>query len=96
MTTRIHIGGLPSSCTNAELRQIFVPFGVVESAQILRDVSGHSLGLGVVRMSCPEEVEHVFGAQQLFVVEGRHLDIWEPADLDDTQGDSSPIEISTR
>jgi RNA recognition motif-containing protein len=82
MTTRIHIGGLPFTCTNAKLRQIFVPFGVVESAQVLRDASGHSLGLGVVHMSCPEEVEHVFSAQQLFEVEGKHLHIWEPADPD--------------
>jgi hypothetical protein len=36
-------------------------------------------------MSCPEEVEDIFGAQQLFEVEGKHLDIWEPADPDRTQ-----------
>lgn len=80
MTATIRIGGLPSYCTTEQLRQIFVPFGVVESAQILRDACGHSLGLGVVQMSSPEDVEHVFGAQQLFEVEGKHLDIWEPPD----------------
>lgn len=36
------------------------------------------LGLGVVQMSCPEEVEHIFSAQQLFEVKGKHLVIWEP------------------
>ena len=78
MATRIHISGLPFIFTNTQLRQIFVPFGVVESAQVLRDACGHSLGLGVVQMSCPEEVERIFSAQQLFEVEGKHLDIWEP------------------
>jgi RNA recognition motif-containing protein len=78
MASRIHINGLPFSFSNAQLRQIFVPFGAVESAQVVRDADGHSLGLGVVQMSCPEEVEHIFSAQQLFQVEGKHLDIWEP------------------
>jgi hypothetical protein len=83
MASRIHISGLPSTCTNAQLRRIFVPFGTVELAKILKDVSGHSLG--VVQMSCPEEVEHIFGAQQLFKVAGTHLDIWEPPDPDPVQ-----------
>jgi hypothetical protein len=33
-----------------------------------------------VQMSCPEEVDHIFSAQQLFEVAGKHLDIWEPPD----------------
>lgn len=78
MVSRIHINGLPFAFSNAQLRQIFVPFGTVELAQVLKDAYGHSLGLGVVQMSCPEEVEHIFSAQQLFKVEGEHLDIWEP------------------
>ncbi len=82
MASRIHISGLPSSCTNAQLRRIFVPFGTVELAHILKDAYGHSLGLGVVQMSRPEEVEHIFSAQQLFEVAGKHLDIWEPPDQD--------------
>ena len=85
MTTRIHINGLPFSCTDAELRQTFSPFGTVVLAQVLRDPSGHPLGLGVVQMSCPEEVEHIFSAQQLFEVEGKRLDIWEPPDQDNIQ-----------
>jgi RNA recognition motif-containing protein len=80
MVSTIRINGLPFSFSNAQLLQIFVPFGTVESAQVVRDADGHSLGLGVVRMSCPEEVEHIFSAQQLFEVEGKHLDIWEPPD----------------
>jgi len=85
MASRIHISGLPFSFTNAQLRHIFVPFGTVELAQVLRDAYGHSRGLGVVQMSCPEEVEQIFGAQQLFEVRGKHLDIWEPPDPEDIQ-----------
>jgi hypothetical protein len=31
-----------------------------------------------VQMSCPEDVEHIFSAQQRFEINGKHLDIWEP------------------
>ena len=85
MASRIHINGLPFSFSNAQLRQIFVPFGTVELAQVLKDAYGHSLGLGVVQMSCPKEVEHIFSAQQLFEVEGKHLDIWEPPNPEHTE-----------
>jgi len=78
MTTRIHINGLPFSCTDAELRQTFSPFGTVVLAQVLRDPSGHPLGVGVVHMACPEEVENVFNAQQRFEVAGVCVNIWEP------------------
>lgn len=88
MASKIHISGLPSSYTNVQLRMIFVPFGTVEFAQVLRDAYGHSFG--VVQMSCPEDVEHIFSAQQLFEVEGTHLDIWEPSDPDYTQNCASP------
>ena len=83
MASKIHISGLPFFFTNAQLRQIFVPFGNVESAQVLKSAYGHSLG--VVQMSSPEEVEQIFSAQQLFEVDGKHLDIWEPADPEYTQ-----------
>ena len=85
MASRIHINGLPFAFSNAQLRQIFVPFGTVELAQVLKDAYGHSLGLGVVQMSCPKEVEHIFSAQQLFEVEGKHLDIWEPPNPEHTE-----------
>jgi len=83
MASRIHISGLPFVYTNVQLRMMFVPFGIVESAQLLRDAYGRSFG--VVQMSCPEEVEHIFSAQQLFEVEGKHLDIWEPPDSNHAQ-----------
>lgn len=85
MASSIHISGLPFFYTNEQLRKIFVPFGTVESAQVLRDEYGHSFGLGVVQMSCPEDVEHIFSAQQLFQAAGTHLDIWEPPDLNHKQ-----------
>ena len=78
MTTRFHVDMLPISCTDAELRQMFSPFGTVVLAQVLRDPSGHPLGVGVVHMARPEEVENVFKAKQRFEVAGARVNIWEP------------------
>ncbi len=85
MTTGIHISGLSFICTDEELLQTFAPFGTVMFAQVLRDPLGHSLGLGIVHMSRPEEVEKIFSAQQRFEVAGMHVDIWEPSDPHDKQ-----------
>ncbi|ULA63543.1 MAG: RNA-binding protein [Nitrospira sp.] len=84
MASQIHISGFPSSYTKIQIKQIFVPFGKVKSVQVLRNTRGYFVG--VVQMSSPEDVEHIFGAQQVFQVEGKHLDIWEPAETDNAQG----------
>ncbi|MEQ1655093.1 MAG: RNA-binding protein [Nitrospira sp.] len=83
MTSTIYISGFPPSYTKGKLRQIFVPFGKVESVQVLRDGRGYFVG--VVQMSSPEDVEHIFAAQQVFQIEGKHLDIWEPPETDEAQ-----------
>lgn len=85
MTTNIHISGLSFFCTDEELRQAFSPFGRVVLAQVLRDAYGHSLGLGIVHMSCAQEVENIFNAQQHFEISGMRVDIWEPSDSDASQ-----------
>ncbi|SPP63110.1 RNA recognition motif domain-containing protein [Nitrospira lenta] len=83
MASQIYISGFPPSYTRSQLRQIFVPFGKVESVHVLRDARGFFVG--VVQMSSPDEVEHIFGAQQVFQVEGKHLDIWEPPETESAQ-----------
>ena len=83
MASKIYVSGFPPSYSQRQLRQIFVPFGHVKSVQVQRDAHGYFIG--VVQMSSPEEVEHIFGAQQVFQVEGKHLDIWEPPDSESAQ-----------
>ena len=50
MTSTIYLSGLPSFWSDMNLRQTFAQFGTVVSASIVRDLFGHSLGLGVVHM----------------------------------------------
>ena len=87
MGTRIHVSGLSYFCTDAILRQAFTPFGVVVVAQVLRDECGHALGTGVVHMARSEDVERVFNEHQRFEVSGSRVDLWEPAEPEDTQAE---------
>jgi RNA recognition motif-containing protein len=87
MSTHIHVSGLSYFCTDDKLRQAFTPFGTVVLAQILRDEWGHSLGLGVVHMARSEDVERVFNEHQRFEVSGLRVDLWEPAEPEDSPGE---------
>ncbi|MDO9116364.1 MAG: RNA-binding protein [Nitrospira sp.] len=80
MNTHIHVSGLSFFCTDAELREVFIPFGTVVLAQVLRDDNGHSLGVGIVHMASAEDVDRVFDAHQRFEVAGSRVNLWEPAD----------------
>ena len=87
MNTHIHVSGLSFFCTDDKLREAFTPFGTVLLAQVVRDECGHSLGLGIVHMSCPEDIERVFDVHQYFEVSGSRVDLWEPTELDDPQAE---------
>ena len=91
MNTHIHVSGLSYFCTDDKLRQAFVPFGTVVLAQVLRDEWGHSLGLGIVHMARPEDVERVFNEHQHFEVSGSRVDLWEPAEPEDTQAERNVV-----
>ena len=87
MSTHIHVSGLSYFCTDDKLRQAFIPFGTVVLAQVLRDECGHSLGLGIVHMARSEDVERVFNEHQRLEVSGSRVDLWEPAESEDPQGE---------
>jgi RNA recognition motif-containing protein len=91
MGTRIHVSGLSYFCTDAKLRQAFTPFGVVVVAQVLRDECGHALGTGVVHMARSEDVERVFNEHQRFEISGSRVDLWEPAEPEDTQAERKEV-----
>jgi RNA recognition motif-containing protein len=87
MRTKIHVSGLSYFCTDDILLQAFLPFGTVVLAHVLRDEHGHSLGLGIVHMACSEDVDRVFNNHQRFAVSGSHVDLWEPAQPEDSPGE---------
>ena len=87
MRTKIHVSGLSYFCTDATLRQAFIPFGTVVRAHVLRDEQGHALGLGIVHMACSEDVDRVFNDHQRFEVSGSRVDLWEPAEPEGPQAE---------
>ncbi len=91
MNTHIHVSGLSCFCTDDKLRDSFTSFGTVVFAQVVRDEWGHSLGLGIVHMSCPEDVERVFDVHQYFEVSGSRVDLWEPTEPDDPQAEREVV-----
>ena len=55
-TKKLYVGSLPYSVTEDELRELFSPFGTVESARIIADkFTGQSKGFGFVEMSTHDE-----------------------------------------
>ncbi len=48
---RIYVGNLPFSVTDAELSELFAPFGAVQDARVITDrETGRSRGFGFVEM----------------------------------------------
>ena len=83
MENKLHIGGLPYSTTDDELKEAFSAAGNVESVTIIIDkMSGRSRGFGFVEMATPEEAQKAiemfdgkdFGGRTLTVNEARPLE----------------------
>lgn len=74
MNLKMFVGGLPFAMTDAQLRELFAPHGVVKSAQVIMDkLTGRSRGFGFVEMSRDEEVQAAIAAWNDKVYEGRTL-----------------------
>lgn len=58
MATKLYVGGLAYAVTDDKLREMFEPYGKVESAQVIMDrTSNQSKGFGFVEMSTGEEAQ---------------------------------------
>jgi RNA recognition motif-containing protein len=80
MGSKIYVGGLAFSITDDQLRELFVPYGNVQSARVIMDrATGRSKGFGFVEMSTPAEAQNAiqalnsaeFGGRTLIVSEAR-------------------------
>lgn len=58
MSKNIYVGNLPYKSSEAELRQLFEPFGQVNSAKVITDShTGRSKGFAFVEMENPAEAD---------------------------------------
>jgi RNA recognition motif-containing protein len=74
MGSKIYVGGLPYSATEAQLNELFAPHGTVESARVITDkYTGQSRGFGFVEMSSPQEAKAAIAALNGTQMDGRTL-----------------------
>jgi len=74
MSTKIYVGNLPYSVTDASLKSNFAEFGGVSSAKVMMDRdSGTSKGFGFVEMASPEAAQAAISALHGMSVDGRSI-----------------------
>ena len=74
MSSKIYVGNLPYSVTNASLESNFAEFGGVASAKVMMDRdTGRSKGFGFVEMASAEEAQAAISALNGVSVDGRAI-----------------------
>lgn len=74
MNKKLYVGSLPYSVTEDELRELFSPFGPVESARIITDkFTGQSKGFGFVEMVNGDDAKKAIEGMNGKQVNGRTL-----------------------
>ena len=76
MSSKIYVGNLPYSVTDATLESNFAEFGSVSSAKVMMDrETGRSKGFGFVEMSSAEVAQAAIKALDGMSVEGRSITV---------------------
>ncbi len=74
MAKKLYVGSLPYSVTETQLRELFEPFGAVESARLISDkFTGNSKGFGFVEMETEEAAQAAIEGMHGKDVDGRAL-----------------------
>jgi len=75
---RIYVGNLSYEVTEADVKEIFKPFGTVTEVTVNRDNrTGRSRGFGFVEMSSPAETKRAIHSLNDKKVHGRRLKVGE-------------------
>ena len=73
---KLHVTSLPPNTTNLDLRHVFERIGPVLRAKVVNDLNGNCI-VGVVEMSCAEDVEEILTTNDRISIGGRRPHIWE-------------------
>ncbi len=80
MRVKLFVGNLPWSVGDAELGDIFQPYGEVQSARVINDrETGRSRGFGFVEMDA-DDINKVISATNGREIDGRPLRVNEAED----------------
>jgi RNA recognition motif-containing protein len=75
---RIYVGNLPYSVTDEDLRDTFVEFGELSSAEVVKDkFSGQSKGFGFVDMPNNSEADQAIKSLNDSMLKGRKITVNE-------------------
>jgi RNA recognition motif-containing protein len=78
MGKKLYVGNLPWSFTSDDLKDLFTPYGSVQSAEVISDrETGRSRGFGFVEMDSQEGVEQAVRALHEADCRGRNLTVNE-------------------
>ncbi len=74
LNKKLYVGSLPYSITDDELRDLFAPYGEIESVRIIMDkMTGQSKGFGFVEMINAEDAQRAIEGLHNKQVNGRTL-----------------------
>lgn len=74
MAKKLYVGSLPYSVTETQLREIFEPFGSLDSARVISDkFTGRSKGFGFVEFEDSEAADKAIAEVNGREMEGRSL-----------------------
>lgn len=78
MGKKLYVGNLPWTFTSADLKELFAPYGNVQSAEVISDrETGRSRGFGFVEMDTQEAMEQAVRALHEADCKGRNLTVNE-------------------
>ena len=87
MGKKLYVGNLSFEITDADLEQLFVAYGKVQSAQVIMDRdAGRSKGFGFVEMSTDQEAHVAIAGLSGKEVGGRSLTVNEARPREDRGG----------
>ncbi len=80
----LYLGNLSRDVTEADLRELFEPFGRIDAVSVIKDkFSGVSKGFGFIEMPVKEEAEAAIKALHRQPLKGQSMDITEARPRDD-------------
>ncbi|HYC87769.1 MAG TPA: RNA-binding protein [Thermoanaerobaculia bacterium] len=75
---KLHVGNLPHAVSDDQLRSLAEPFGIPESAEVVKDrTSGNSRGYGFVVFSTADEAQAAITGLNGKDVDGRTITVSE-------------------
>ena len=76
MAVNLYIGNLPYRIEEDSLRQMFTPYGTVETAKVIKDrQTGRSKGFGFVEMGSQAEADAAIKALNETALDGRNIKV---------------------